>query len=557
MRGVAPWVDAFWMKDGGTYSPSRLGRAIAAARRLVAISGGAEMQHWVVAVKTGVLTTFGVAGAAGVYLAATWGDPNRGLDIALWAVAVATGVFIWLMPTERIVASPYRNYFFLTWSALDILLIATICLLDTGTASPFALLFFLTLAFASLFYPLPMVVIVGTVTVGALLVVGFLDSGTDYAQLWYFTACLTATALMCGWQARNHDRQRTELMRASRSDPLTGSLNRRGFQERLEGELDRAQRTGRPFGLILLDLDGFKGVNDEHGHAAGDNLLIWVAQRIGEAVRPMDSLGRLGGDEFAVLLPGVGRVDLEETRRRIENAIGWRAPCSVGAACFPAEGTDGEEMLSHADAELYEGKRQHSLARKDLSWATALATAADSRSNHQHSSQTAALAAAMAQRLGWQEEGVRLLRIAAMLHDIGKVGVSERVLQKTDPLTVEERQEIEMHPLIGAALVARIESVQPVAPWIRHSHENYDGSGYPDGLAGEAIPPASRIILVADAFDVMCSDRPYGRARSAEEALEELRRGSGLQFDPTCVEALAAVVESGMVPTASTPPLEV
>ena len=212
-------------------------------------------------------------------------------------------------------------------------------------------------------------------------------------------------------------------------------------------------------------------------------------------------------------------------------------------------------MLSHADAELYEGKRQHSLAHKDLSWATALATAADSRSNHQHSSQTAALAAAVAQRLEWQEEEVRLLRIAAMLHDIGKVGVSERVLQKPDPLTVEERQEIEMHPLIGAALVARIESVEPIAPWIRHSHEHYDGSGYPDGLAGEAIPPASRIILVADAFDVMRSDRPYRRAWSTEQALEELRRGAGLQFDPHCVEALAAVVESGMVPTAFTPPL--
>ena len=557
MRGVAPRVDAFWMKEAGTYSPSRLGRAIAAARRLVAISGGAEMQHWVVAVKTGVLTTFGVAGAAAVYLVATWGEPYRTLDVALWAVAVATGVLIWLMPTERIVASSHRNFFFLAWSGLDVLLIAAVCLLDTGATSPFALLFFLTLAFAALFYPLPMVVIVGALTVGALLVVGFVDPATDYAQLWYFTACLTATALMCGWQARNHDRQRTELMRASRSDPLTGSLNRRGFQERLEGELDRAQRTGRPFGLILLDLDGFKGVNDEHGHAAGDNLLIWVAQRIGDVVRPMDALGRLGGDEFAVLLPGVGRADLEETRRRIQTAIGWRAPCSVGAACFPAEGTDGEEMLSHADAELYEGKRQHALAHKDLSWATALATAADSRSNHQHSSHTAALAAAVAQRLEWQEEEVRLLRIAAMLHDIGKVGVSERVLQKIDPLTVEERQEIEMHPLIGAALVARIESVEPIAPWIRHSHEHYDGSGYPDGLAGEAIPPASRIILVADAFDVMRSDRPYRHARSAEQAVEELRRGAGLQFDPACVEALAAVVESGMVPDAGTPPLEV
>jgi diguanylate cyclase (GGDEF)-like protein/putative nucleotidyltransferase with HDIG domain len=527
-----------------------LRRTIVAVRRLTAISGGSEMQHWVLAVKTGVLTTFAVGAAAAIYLAFTWGEPYGAAEVALWSVALGGGVIIWLLPTERIVTSRHRNVFFLAWSGLDILLIAAICVLDSGATSPFALLFFLTLAFAALFYPLSMVVVVGALNVLALLAIGYVDPETDHARLWYFAACLAATAYMCGWQARNYGRQRVELLRASRSDALTGSLNRRGFTERLEGELDRAQRSGRPFGLILLDLDGFKGVNDEHGHAAGDNLLIWVAQRIAEVVRPMDSLGRLGGDEFAVLVPGAGKADLEEARRRIQTAVAWRAPCSVGTACFPADGADGDEMLSHADAELYEGKREHSLARKDLSWATALAEAADARSTHQHSTQTAALAAAVADRLEWQEGEVRLLRIAAMLHDIGKVGLSERVLRKPEPLTPEERKEIEMHPLIGAALVARIEGVEPIVPWIRHSHEHFDGSGYPDGLAGGAIPLASRIMLVADAFDVMRSDRPYRRACSTEEALEELRRGAGIQFDPVCVEALAAVVETGMVPAA-------
>ena len=139
---------------------------------------------------------------------------------------------------------------------------------------------------------------------------------------------------------------------------------------------------------------------------------------------------------------------------------------------------------------------------------------------------------------------LRELRFASMLHDVGKVALSDRVLQKPGPLSDEERREVEQHSVTGAAIVARIEGLEPIVPWIRHSHEHYDGSGYPDGLAGEAIPSASRIMLVADAFDVMCSSRPYQRARGMAEAVEELRRCAGTQFDPRCVEVLEDVVDA-------------
>jgi diguanylate cyclase (GGDEF)-like protein/putative nucleotidyltransferase with HDIG domain len=475
----------------------------------------------------------------------TWQQPHREVDLILWAVACAGGVLIWGLPTERIIDSRLRNAFFLSWSGFDVGLIAAISLIDGGARSPFILLLFLTLAFAALFYPRHLVVLIGALNVLACLAVGYLDGDTDHAYLFFFAACLGGTALMCAWQAANHDRQREGLMRASRSDPLTGSLNRRGFGERLDGELDRAERSGRPFALVLLDLDCFKNVNDEHGHAAGDELLIWVARTLEGAVRPMDSVGRLGGDEFAVLLSGAGSAELAEMRERIRAAVGERAPASVGGACFPADGADADEMLSSADAELYAGKDQLSLGRKDLSWATALADAADSRLTSEHSTETALLAAAIAERLGWDQSQIRLLRIAAMLHDVGKVALSEDVLKKPGPLTADERREIEQHPVIGAELVSRIDGMEPIVPWIRHSHEHFDGSGYPDGLAREAIPLASRIMLTADAFDVMRSDRPYRRSLEVEEALAEIGRCSGTQFDPACVEALTEVVAEG------------
>jgi diguanylate cyclase (GGDEF)-like protein/putative nucleotidyltransferase with HDIG domain len=507
-----------------------------------------ELQLWLLAVPTGVWTTFGIATASTVYITETWNRPHRLTIFVLWAVAIAGAAVVRLLPTERIIAARYRDVFFLSWSALDIAVIAALSIADGGAQSPFALLFFLTLAFSALFYPLALVLIVSALNIAAFVTVGALGSGADGSYLWLFTACLGATAYMCACQARNHDRQRAELLQVSRSDPLTGCLNRRGFEERLNGELDRAQRSARPFGLILLDLDGFKEVNDRFGHAAGDQLLIWVARAIEAVIRPMDALGRLGGDEFAVMLPGVGQADLLGARLRIADAVAERASLSLGVACFPANGADAEEMISHADGELYAAKRRLTLGGKDLSWAAALADAVDSRLGGEHSYHTARLAAAIAERLGWEEHEIRLLRIAAMLHDVGKVALSDGVLQKPGPLTDDERREIEEHPVIGAALVARIEGLETIVPWIRHSHERIDGSGYPDRLAGEAIPLASRILLVADAFDVMRRDRPYQRARSQAAAVEELRRGAGTQFDSRCVEALIEVVEAEATP---------
>jgi HD-GYP domain-containing protein (c-di-GMP phosphodiesterase class II) len=180
------------------------------------------------------------------------------------------------------------------------------------------------------------------------------------------------------------------------------------------------------------------------------------------------------------------------------------------------------------------------LERKELSWATTLANAVDTRMavQHEHSTNVGEYSAAIGRQLGRDDDEIGLLRMAGILHDVGKVVVPDRILRKAGPLTEEEFESIKPFPAAGAELVGRIEGMEPILPWIRHSHERIDGNGYPDGLKGDAIPLGARILHVADAYDSMTSKRTYRPAMSLHQALSELRAGAGSQFDPDCVAAL-------------------
>jgi putative nucleotidyltransferase with HDIG domain len=190
---------------------------------------------------------------------------------------------------------------------------------------------------------------------------------------------------------------------------------------------------------------------------------------------------------------------------------------------------------------------------RDLTFASALASAVNLRMAvpDEHSSAVPVYACAIAERVGFSDEEMAMLRLAAILHDVGKVSVPDRILRKPGPLTVDEFDQVKAHSAVGAEIVAHIDGLSPVAEWIRHSHEHVDGSGYPYGLRDETIPLASRVLLVADAFDAMTSIRPYGQPVSPESALEELRRGAGRQFDPRCVDALADYLDE--LPTGGRP----
>src|SRR5919199_4860299 len=483
-----------------------------------------------------------LCGATAAYAAATLHEGVHRVTILLLAGAGLVSVaVIALLPTGRIVRSRWNTPFFLAWSVFQIALVAGLAGADGGARSPLAIGFFIPVLFAAVSYPLPSVVAIGAADVLTFLGLDAMTGPSNPGYLGIFAAALAIGAILCDSQAKNQDDQRRSLAQVSRTDPLTGALNRRGFEERLDAELSAAARYGDSLSLLVLDLDKFKQINDSQGHPAGDELLRWTVSTINRVVRPRDDVGRLGGDEFAILLPGADRQKAVTVADRVSSAMAERIHASVGITCYPTDAADREDLLTHADAELYDAKpgreRDASPVRRDLNWAAALAHAVDSRMavQHEHSSAVAEHAAAIAEELGWSRTELALLRMAAMLHDVGKVSVPDRILRKPGPLTDAEFAEVAKHPETGAEIVGRIGSLAPIVPWIRHAHEHWDGSGYPDGLSGEAIPLAARILLVADAFDAMTSDRPYRKARSPDEALEELRRHAGSQFDPRCV----------------------
>jgi diguanylate cyclase (GGDEF)-like protein/putative nucleotidyltransferase with HDIG domain len=355
-------------------------------------------------------------------------------------------------------------------------------------------------------------------------------------------------------------------MRLALTDPLTGLGNHRHFHERLERELRHAHEKRLSLTLCLIDVDDFKRINDRFGHPAGDRVLSRVASRL----RQTGEAFRLGGDEFALLLPGYDESAALTAATSVVDRISAleldQLGCvtvSAGVATSPVHAGDRDELIRLADSALYwakeYGKNRVRAYRPDVielaelkrlasgpdraarfRAAASLARAVDARDVYtgSHSQRVADLAARTARRLGLPDEEVELTRLAASLHDLGKLAIPEEILRKPGPLTDPERMVLERHPQIGFRMLESL-GVDPVAEWVLHHHERWDGSGYPDGLPGENIPLGARIIFVADAYDAMTSERVYRRRVTPDQAIEELQRCAGTQFDPGIVDAFA------------------
>jgi diguanylate cyclase (GGDEF)-like protein len=361
-----------------------------------------------------------------------------------------------------------------------------------------------------------------------------------------------------------------KAMRLALTDPLTGLGNHRHFHERLQRELADAEAGHRTLSLCLVDIDDFKHINDSYGHPVGDRVLGQVAARLRQGGESF----RLGGDEFAVLLPGLDAHEAVSVARSIVERVGAAQleqvgdlTVSAGVATYPVQGVGRDELIRLADSALYwakeDGKnraRAYEPAYVELKQlqqlaestdraaryraAASLAKAVDARDAYtgSHSERVGELAARIGRRLGLDEAQVELTRLAASLHDLGKLAIPEEILRKPSTLNESECLVLQRHPQIGFRMLESL-GVEPIAEWVLHHHERWDGAGYPDRLRGEEIPLGARIIFVADAFDAMTSERVYRRPLSPEEALAELERCSGSQFDPAIVEAFGEELE--------------
>jgi diguanylate cyclase (GGDEF)-like protein/PAS domain S-box-containing protein len=365
------------------------------------------------------------------------------------------------------------------------------------------------------------------------------------------------------------------LTRHAATDGVTGLANYRTFQERLQDEVERASRYDRDLSVVLFDLDHFKQINDLCGHQVGDQVLAETARRIEAQSRQGELVARTGGEEFAWILPEANAhgafAAAERVRRAMEEtpfAEAGRVTVSAGV-CSLAESTGAMDLIRLADRALYRAKdagrnvtRRHgeeppapALTALDgferfqtMSGIRALARAIDAKdsSTRDHSERVAKLAQLIAAELDWSPRRINLLHAAGLLHDVGKIAVPDEILLKPGRLTSEEFDEIQRHAALGGQIVAEVMD-EAQADWVRSHHERWDGNGYPDGLAGEAISDGAQILAVADAFDVMTTSRSYKVTLDHDDAMEECRREAGLQFSPSVVVALARLLERGVL----------
>jgi diguanylate cyclase (GGDEF)-like protein len=550
--------------------PGKVEAARAAAVRFFAEEGGHARDRLVMARALGSL--FVAGGLVGLVSLALPHEPGTNLAViaGLCGVALLVGIVLMLedgrLPAWAFPAASYGA----------VALIASAVYFSDDTDSAYALYFVLVAVFAAYFLSLKHVVLViGSAAALYPIVVGALGGGEESAQRWLLT--IWTMIVVGAFIAILRHRMRGLIVRlfdAARTDPLTDLLNRRGFADVFDLELERSRRSGRPCALVMGDLDHFKRVNDLLGHPAGDERLRKFAKLLEAGKRRIDAAARMGGEEFALLLPETDEhgayVIAERLRHSVRDAFApdqLALTVSFGVAAYPNHGASGDQLLQAADQALYVAKElgrdrtaiyrpevtAQMLTANDrnamrhegyLSAMLVLAEAVDLRDagSAAHSETVGRYAEMIAAELGLDDERVKRVKLAGVLHDIGKVGVPDTVLQKAGPLDEDEWEEIQKHCELGSRLLSGA-GLEDIASWVLAHHERPDGNGYPAGITRTEIPPEARILAVADAYEAMVADRTYRMGIGADRAREELEDGAGTQFDPLVVEAFLRFLE--------------
>jgi diguanylate cyclase (GGDEF)-like protein/putative nucleotidyltransferase with HDIG domain len=493
--------------------------------------------------------------------------PEADVPGMLATIAVTFAVTAWvILRRDRI---PQADYPWLI--ALGTVLITLGIFFRGEPTAPHAL-FYLWIVFYSCYF-LGRVAAFGELVfalAGYGLVLALADEPTGEAlELWLVAACgLLVSGALIGMLKSQVDDMVSQLADAARTDQLTGLLNRRGFEEMFELEVERGRRGDRTLSLLIGDLDRFKQVNDMFGHHAGDRALARAAAVLDREKRRIDTLARLGGEEFALIVPDADGQQAFMLAERLRVALRQEfdgedvgITISFGVACIPPDGKSRQDLLGAADDALYAAKElgrdrtvlyskdvigvltpangRNTKRNEQLATMLALAQAIDMRDANtaRHSQTVARYCETIAAEMGLHKTTVERVRLAGLLHDVGNVAISNMLLEKPDPLDADEWIEIRRHSEIGARILSNAR-LGDIGQWVLAHHERVDGGGFPFGLSNGEIPLEARILSVADAFEAMTSERPHRAALSQEEAVEELQRNAGTQFDPHVVNAL-------------------
>ncbi|WP_291570069.1 diguanylate cyclase [Clostridium sp. UBA4548] len=358
-------------------------------------------------------------------------------------------------------------------------------------------------------------------------------------------------------------------------DGLTGLYNHRYFHDTLREKIILSERDNQPISMIIMDIDYFKHYNDLYGHQKGDEVLKNIGILLKEISRSKDIVARYGGEEFALILPNTNENEVikigEHIRRNIEttyfegeeNQPNGKLTVSVGISVFPDKAKNDIDLIKSADDALYRAKffnknrveiytsildeLKQDIEEKHIDLVTSIKTLisvinAKDKYTYGHVERVVVYCRLIADRLRLSEDEKKTLIYGAYMHDIGKINISEDILNKKMPLTNEEWNILKQHSANGVEIIKPVDSLEYISPLILYHHERYDGKGYPHNLKGEEIPYLVRILTVVDSFDAMTSNRPYNKRKTYEEGVEELRRCSGTQFDPEIVEEFASVI---------------
>ena len=366
-----------------------------------------------------------------------------------------------------------------------------------------------------------------------------------------------------------------QMMQMANYDELTGLANHRYFHEQLHEKINLTLERNQELSLVLLDIDYFKRYNDAYGHTQGDLVLSELGGVLANNVPPEGFLARYGGEEFALILPKMGLNEAISIGENLRNAVAKHSfsgevcmpfeslTISAGVANLPYHAKNKQELINAADEALYSGKftgrnkvRTYlavlekinlSVGENEKELIESLRTLmtvvnAKDRYTYGHSERVAYYAKLVGEQLGMDDEALRLLEYGAFLHDIGKIEIPREILNKNGHLTDEEWKSLYQHPRWGADVIASSKVLEPIIPMVLYHHENYDGSGYPQGLMGEDIPLYAKILRVVDSYDAMTSSRPYRNTLNNTEAINEISNCRGKQYDPDIVDAFINVI---------------